>query len=88
MFFFKEENWPGIKKYLEILRNPTVDVVCDERDLDLSEDTVPQMTVVNCLKRIDINPITYEISFPLRNCTFLLEIQLKYVQDVIVTRDT
>ena len=48
---------------------------------------VPMMKVVNSLKSIGRNPITYENYFPLINQALLSEMQVKYVQDVIVTRD-
>ena len=48
----KEENRPRLKKALKRLRNPTVDGVCYEGDLELGKDTVPQTTVDNRVKRI------------------------------------
>ena len=47
--WWKEDNWPSLKKLLEALSNPTVDGVCDEGDLELGKDPVPQTTVDNCL---------------------------------------
>ena len=35
------------EKYLEILRNPTVDRFCNEVDSGLGKDSVTQMTVDN-----------------------------------------
>ena len=49
---------------MERQRNPTVDGVCDEVDLELGEDPVTWMTVANSLKRIGSNPITYD-DYPL-----------------------
>ena len=40
------------------------------------------------LKRIDNKPITIENAFPLTKRTFISEEQSKYVQDIIVSRDT
>ena len=62
--------------------------MCDEGDLELGEDMVPQMKVVNGFKRISSKPITYDNAFPLRKRAMLLEIQENYSQDIIVTRDT
>ena len=45
------------------------------------------MKVVDCLKMIVSKPITYDISFPLRNQVLLLKRQVKYVEDIVVTRD-
>ena len=45
------------------------------------------MTVVNCLQRIGSNPITYDKAYPLRNQELLSQRQVKYVEDIIVTRD-
>ena len=39
--WWKEENWPRLKKDLDIWRNPTVDGMCDEGDLKVDEDPVP-----------------------------------------------
>ena len=73
---------------MEIMRNPTVDVVCDEGDLELGEDPVPQTTVACCLKRIGGKPITYDNAFPLSYWVFLLEIQVKYIEHIVITRNT
>ena len=73
---------------LEKPRNPTVDEVCDEEGLELGEDTIPQMTVANFLKRIGSKPITYKNSFPMIKRMLLSKSQVKYVEDIIVTRYT
>ena len=57
-FWWKEENWPSLKKLLERLSNPTVYRVCDEGDLELCEDNFPKMTLANFLKRIGSKQIT------------------------------
>ena len=75
-------------KFLEILSNPTVDGVCDEGDLELGKDTVPQTTVANCLKIIGSKTIKYENALPLRYQVLLSERQVKYVEDIVVIRDT
>ena len=85
--WWKEENWPRLKKYLERLRNPTVYGVCDERYLGFGKDTVPRMTAVIFLKSIGGKPITYDNTFPLRKRAFLLQKKVNYVEDIIFTRD-
>ena len=62
--------------------------MCDEWYLELVEYPIPRSTVVNCLKTIVSKPITYENYSPLRYQTLLLESQVKYVEDIVVTRDT
>ena len=47
-----------------------------------------QTTVINCLRSISNKPTTYENASPLKNCTLLLEIQVKYVQNIISTSNT
>ena len=44
--------------------------------------------MINCLKSIGRKPITYENDFLLIYWAFLSERQLKYVEDIVVTRDT
>ena len=39
--WWKEENWPRLKKAMDIWRNPAVNGVCDEDFLELDEDPVP-----------------------------------------------
>ena len=68
-----------MKKYLDIMRNPMVDVVCNEEDLELGKYPVPQIPVSNCLQNIGSNPITYKDEFLLRQKGLPLERQIKYV---------
>ena len=44
--------------------------------------------MVNCLKTIVSKPTTYGNYSPLRYQALLLESQVKYVEDIVVTRDT
>ena len=60
----------------------------DTAFLELGEDTVPQMTVANCFQRIGSKPLTYENSFSLIKQALLLQRQVNYFEDIIVTRDT
>ena len=46
------------------------------------------MKVANCLKMVVIKMVTYDNFFPLRHWVLLLERQVNYVEDVVVTRDT
>ena len=55
-----KDNWTSLEKELEIQRNTKVERVWDEGDLDLGENPITQMTVINCLRRIGNNPITYD----------------------------
>ena len=48
-FWWKEENWPRLKKVLERRRNPVVNGVYDAACLELGRDPVTQMTVANFL---------------------------------------
>ena len=68
------------------LRNPTVDGVRDEGDLELSEDTITQIPLANFSKRIVSKHITYYNSLPLRKRVLLSKMQVKYTQDIIVTK--
>ena len=59
----------------------------DEGDLDLVENPITQMTVINCLRRIGNNPITYDKYFHMKNHTFISEMKLNYVQYIYLSRD-
>ena len=56
--------------------------------MDLGLDIVPKQTVFNILQRIGRKPITYENDLPMKKRALLLENQVKYVEDIIVKRDT
>ena len=45
------------------------------------------MTVFIFFRRTDNKTITYENTFPLKRLTFLSEIRVNYVQDIIVLED-
>ena len=78
--WWKEENWPTLKKALEIRRNPEDNGLCDE-------DPVPRMKVINCLQRIGNMPITFNNESTPGKQDLLLQNQVKYVEDIIVTRE-
>ena len=61
---------------------------CYEDFLELGFDTVPKQTVFNVLRRIGRKTITYENVFPDKKRAFLSEIQVNYVEDIIIKRDT
>ena len=62
--------------------------VCDEGGLELGENTNPRMTMEKNLKIIGSKPITYKNPFCLINWVLLSEMQVKYVEDIIVTINT
>ena len=65
-----------------------VNGVCDAACSELGEDPVPRITGANCLQRIGSKPISYENYCPPINQALILQRQVKYVEDIIVTRDT
>ena len=56
----------------------------DEACLELSFDTVPKQTVFNILQIIGRKPITYKNVFPVEKSSLLSEIQVKYMEDIII----
>ena len=56
--------------------------------MGLGEYAVPQIIVVDCLRRAVRKAIKYENGLPMRKRKFLLEIQVNCVEDIIVKRDT
>ena len=69
-------------------RYPPLREQCAEACLELGLDPVPKQTVFNVLQRIGRKPITYENAFPMKKRALLSENQVKYVEDIIVKRDT
>ena len=51
-------------------------------------DKIPKQTVFNVLHRIGRKPITYENVFPEKKRSLLSDSQVKYVEDIIIKRDT
>ena len=86
--WWTEENWPSLKKALVNSWYPYVGGHCGESFLKLGLDPVPKKTIFNVLQRIGRKRITYENSFPMKNAALLSERQVKYVEDIIVKRDT
>ena len=62
--------------------------VCNVTFLELGKDTVPQQKVTNFLQRVGSKPITDGNASPPRNKVLLSQRQIKYVEDIIVTRHT
>ena len=77
--WWKEENWPTLKKSREGWRNPAVNGF-------FNEDPVPQKVVTNCLQRIGSKPITFDNAFTSIKWELLSQRKVKYVEDIIVTR--
>ena len=56
--------------------------------LDLGLARVPKQTVFNVLQRIGRKPITYDNVFPDKKRALISNMQVKYVEDIIIKRDT
>ena len=61
---------------------------CDEACLELGFYPGPKQTLFNVLRRIVRKPITYDNVFSVKKRSLLSEIQVKYVEDIIIKRDT
>ena len=85
-FWWKEENWPRLKKDMERRMNTEVNGLCYLSCLELGEDPVPQQTVTKFLQGIDRNPITYKNAFSSIKKALLPQRKINYVEDITVTR--
>ena len=56
--------------------------------MDLGIDRVPRQTIFNILRRIGRKSITYKNVFPYKKRALLSNSQVKYVEDIIIKRDT
>ena len=56
--------------------------------MELGLDPVPKQTIFNFLQRIGRKPITYENVFPGKKRSLQSNSQVKYVEDIIIKRDT
>ena len=56
--------------------------------MELLFDPVPKKMVLNVLQRVLGKPIKYENAFPMKKRALLPERQVKYVEDIIVKRET
>ena len=86
--WWTEANCTRLEEYLVNSQYPYLRGKCGEACLGLGFDPVPKKTVFNALRRIDRKPITYENVFPVNKRSLLSEIQVKYVEDIIIKRDT
>ena len=55
--------------------------------LELGLDRFPKQTVFNVLRRIGRKPITYENFFPDKKRALISNLQVKYVEDIIIKRE-
>ena len=65
--WWKEENWPSLKKDMERGRNPVVNGVCEADFLELVEDPVPRKTVTNFCKGLTASRSHMRMPSPPRN---------------------
>ena len=86
--WWSEANWPRLKEALVKSIYPSLIGLCDVACLDLGIDRVPKQIVFNVLCRIGRKPITYENVFPDKKRELLSNLQVKYVGDIIIIRDT
>ena len=56
--------------------------------MEIGLNPIPKQTIFNILQRIVRKPITYENTFPMKSRSLPPEIQVKYVKDIIIKRDT
>ena len=61
---------------------------CDEACLELLFDPFPKQTVFTVLQMIGSKPITYDNALPSNNRALISEMQVNYMEDIIVKRDT
>ena len=69
-------------------RYPDVRRQCDEASLELRFYLAPKQTIFSILLRIGRNLITYENALPRKKMALITESKVKYVEDVIVKRET
>ena len=77
-----------LKKALVSIQYPYVRRQCGQSCLGLGLDLVPKQTVFNSLQSIGRKLITYENAFPMKKSALLSKRQVKYVESIIVKRDT
>ena len=86
--WWSKANYPRLKEALVNSQYPYLKGQCDEACLYLGLDPVPKQTVFNVLRMIGRKPITYENSFTEKKRSLLSNSQVKYVEDIIIKRDT
>ena len=83
-----QANCTGLNEALVKSQDPSFRGQWDVACLDLGIDLVPRQTIFNVLRRIGRKPITYENVFPNKKRALLSNLQVKYVEDIIIKRDT
>ena len=86
--WLSETNWPRLKEALVNSRYTSLRGKCGEACLELGLDKVPKKKLFTVLLRIVRKPITYENVFPEKNISLLSNLQINYVEDIIIERDT
>ena len=86
--WWSQDNWSRLKEALVKSRDPSLIGKCGVACLELGLDRVPNQTVFNVLHRIGRKPITYDNFFPDKKRSLLSNLQVKYVEDIIIKRDT
>ena len=86
--WWSEANWSRLKEALVNIWYPYLREQCDEACLEIGLDPVPKQTVFNVLRSIGRKPITYDNVFPDKKRALLSNSQVKYVEDIIVKRET
>ena len=81
-------NWPRLKEALLNSRYPYLIGQCYVACWELVLDRFPKQTGFNVLRRIGRKPITYENVFPDKKRALLSNLQVNYVEDIIIKRDT
>ena len=83
-----EANWPRLKEDLVKSWYPSLRGQYDVACLELVLYRVPKQTVFNVLRRIGRKLITYDNVLPDKKMALLSNSQVKYVEDIIIKRDT
>ena len=86
--WWTEENWLSPKKALVNSRYPYFRGQCDEACLALGFEPVPKHTVFSVLHLIVRKPIIYDNDLCMKKRELISEMQVNYVEDIIVKRYT
>ena len=86
--WWSEANRPRLKESLVNIWYPSLRGKYDEACLELGLDRFHKQTVFNVLRKICRKPITYDNVFLDKKRALLSNSQVKYVEDIIITRDT
>ena len=77
-----------MKIALENRKTPVVNWVCGKAYLELGKDSITWSTLDHFLLRIVRKPIVYKNSLPMSKPVLLSQSNIKYIEDIIITRDT